>query len=616
MSVERGRNQLTLGASASQRARLPGLPPIPQGVDAATRAFLEAVKEHLEVRGGARSNPYERAVTVRDLQEVGLAGQVLIGGARGQSGLVMVDDAGRFGPMTPDDFAKTIRDLQLYKDLLKKLDDPTRFDGLPEEVRELLLKDIALEAATRGAAVERIEKILQSETSSLAILVEEVTAAVAGAQAGVRQLEFATAQAGRAVSGQVTQVRARLDDFGGLGASVEQTLLATADAVEGFKAEYFLKVQAGNKLAGFGLSAVEDPDGNSSSAFIVLADKFAIVTNSDAITDPDNPPPNRIPFGVDASGVYINGQLRVSSGGPTLSDVKDDAKRRGSVTRVITGSAWNDAQATAAVAASLEAPNSTTTLRIGDTVTIRNNAGFAQARYWDGSAWVLPGTTIDGNLLVTGSVAASKINTYGLQVQDQFGNVILGAGTSLPVGFIQGLGALATQNAATIGQTVKLPNGAVLGVNDFVNMLSRIDASNIGLFMANAAIGSAYIGNAAVQTLNIAGNAVTVPAVGGSSGSDPSVAIYMDAPGVVFVTASVNYLASAGADATISTFINSSGGSGGYMGISLPGGFSGSITTACAFSVGAGVFSASTSSSFPGNYTLGTGTIMAIGAKR
>ncbi|XVJ69960.1 MAG: DUF1983 domain-containing protein [Rhizobacter sp.] len=577
---------------------------------------MEAVKERLEVRGGERGNPYERAVTVRDLQDIGLAGQILAGGGRGGAGLVVVDEAGRYSPLTPDAFAQAIRDLQLYKDLLKKLDDPSRFDDLPDQVREILLNDIAQEAAARGAAVERIEKILQSETTSLAILVQEVTASVAGAQAGIRSLEFAAADAGRAVSGQITQVRARLDNFGGLGSSVEQTLLATADAVEGFKAEYFLKVQAGNKLAGFGLSAKEDPDGNSSSAFIVLADKFAVVTNSDPIPDPDNPPLNRVPFGVDSSGVFINGQLRVSSGGPTLSEVGADAKRRGSVTLVLNGSAWIDSQATAAVAANLEAPNTTASLRIGDTVTIRNNAGFAQARYWDGSAWVLPGTTLDGNLLVTGSVAADRINAYGLRIQDQFGNPILGAGTSLPSQYIQGLGALATQNTARIGQNVTLPNGAVLGVGDFVNALSRIDPSNIGTFMSVGAIGTAYIGNAAVQTLNIAGNAVTVPAVGSSYGSEASVSIFMDSPGVVFVTASLNFLAAAGPDATISTQINTNYGSGGLMGISVLSGFSGAITTACAFSCGPGLFSASTASSFPGNYSIGTGTIMAIGAKR
>ena len=614
MTTSRDRNQLTLGAAASQRARLPALPPIPQSVDAASRSFMEAVKERLEVRGGERGNPYERGVTVRDLQEAGLAGQVLVGGTRGRPGLVMVDEYGRYSPMTPDDFAQAIRDLQLYKDLLKKLDDPTRFDRLPEEVRALLLKDIAQEAAERGAAVERIERVLQSETSSLSMLIEEVTASVTGAQAGVRNVEFAFAEADSAIAGQITQVQARLDNFGGRGATVEQSMLATADAVEGLRAEYYVKVQAGNKLAGFGLSAVEDPQGNSSSAFIVLADRFAVVTNSDVITDPDNPPQERIPFGVDSSGVYINGQLRVSSGGATLSEI--EGRRRGSATLVITGSSWNDAQATTAVASSLEAPNSTSTLRIGDTVTIRNNAGFAQARYWDGTAWVLPGTTIDGNLLVAGSVAASKINAYGLQVQDQFGNPILGAGASLPTQYIQGLGALATQNTARIGQNVTLPNGAVLGVNDFVNALSRINPSNIGTFMSVGAIGTAYIGNAAVQTLNIAGNAVTVPAVGSSSGGEPSVSIWMDSPGIVFVTASVNYFAASGPPASIGVSINTNYGAGGYVAISLPSGYSGAITTAYAFGCHTGLFTATTTSSYPGNYSIGNGSIMAIGAKR
>lgn len=62
---------------------------------------------------------------------------------------------------------------------------------------------------------------------------------------------------------------------------------------------------------------------------------------------------------------------------------------------------------------------STSHLRVGDTVTLSSeqdqNAilpgvqGFAQTKFWTGSAWVLLGSVVDGNLLVNGTLAAEKI---------------------------------------------------------------------------------------------------------------------------------------------------------------------------------------------------------------
>jgi len=54
------------------KAKLPGL--IAPRVDNADLArWVQAVSERLEVREGSRGNPYERAVTVRDLAEGGIA---------------------------------------------------------------------------------------------------------------------------------------------------------------------------------------------------------------------------------------------------------------------------------------------------------------------------------------------------------------------------------------------------------------------------------------------------------------------------------------------------------------------------------------------------------------
>lgn len=56
--------------------KLPGLPPVPQNVSPEVKAYLQAVSEILEVRAGRRGDPIDRAVTLRELVDTGLAVQL------------------------------------------------------------------------------------------------------------------------------------------------------------------------------------------------------------------------------------------------------------------------------------------------------------------------------------------------------------------------------------------------------------------------------------------------------------------------------------------------------------------------------------------------------------
>ena len=322
--TERNRNQLQQTATASGAALLPALPSVPLGsVSPDLRRFLEAVKERLEVREGSRGNPFEAVVTKRDLASAGLLPAVMggraLGGMSASGGLMMRRTDGSYATLSVDEFAAQIYQSPLFQSLKRSLSDPTRFDDLPSEIKNYLLNSIADEAARRGADIRNTEFKLQTELRSLAYKVEEVTASVAQAAAGVRETTYAVAEAGRATAGKITQVQARLDDVGGV--TIEESMIATADRVDGLAGEYMVKINAGKAAAGFGLAASEDPTGATTSAFIVQADKFAVVTGGDVIADYNNPPANRIPFGVDASGVYINGQLRVNADGDTLEDL-------------------------------------------------------------------------------------------------------------------------------------------------------------------------------------------------------------------------------------------------------------------------------------------------------
>lgn len=115
------------------------------------------------------------------------------------------------------------------------------------------------------------------------------------------------------------------------------------------------------------------------------------------------------------------------------------------------------------------------------TITSANIADVIQStNYVQGvSGWKIAkdGSAELGAPSIRGKVTASQIDSRGLSIQDQNGNVILAAGVPLSSSNVSGLGSFAT--------------------------LSRITGSNA----------STYIQNAAIDTLQIAGEAVTVPAV-------------------------------------------------------------------------------------------------------
>jgi hypothetical protein len=540
-------------------AKLPGLPAL-KNSDPALQRWAQAVAEHLEVRAGARGNPAERGVTQRELLAAtkGLdylrsdksttinAGDVVLSLGGGMTVTVAIDA-----------FAKSIFDSPLYKNLMKRLDDQSRFDDVPEQVRKILLMDIAEEAARRGADIVRLDKKIQTSTQSLAYTIEEVTAAIAGVSAGVRETTYASAIANLATAGKVTQVQARLDNFAGGGpglATIEQKMSVIASNVTGLSAEYTLKVQAGGIFGGTGLSAhlPADPTKPGYSMFLIAVDKFGLVFPGNV----GGADVKRIPFGIDANGIYMNsdvyikGTMRVDAGGSTLRD-----GLRGSLNIGISGSSWSDALARNAIYSALgrgpSAPDNGH-LVIGDCITITSGASSV-TKYWNGGGWSVPGVVVSGDMIVDGGLSASKIDTRGLTIKDAAGNIILGAGVGLGVSYIYGLGQLATKNSVTSGEvsglgslatknsvtssevtglgalatqsTVKLghnvtfPDGSVINSNDLVSKLSKINSGNIANFMDGAAITNAYIGNAEVGTLKIAGNAVTVPMFAGWSGN-------------------------------------------------------------------------------------------------
>lgn len=110
--------------------------------------------------------------------------------------------------------------------------------------------------------------------------------------------------------------------------------------------------------------------------------------------------------------------------------------QRGSVTAElsIAGTAWSDASAN-----QYFTDNYSGIKVLNDRITLYNAAqGFAQTKYWSGSAWIAAAAVVDGNLIVTGTITgdkvaantitADRIDSRGLSIKDANGTVIFSSG--------------------------------------------------------------------------------------------------------------------------------------------------------------------------------------------
>lgn len=168
------------------------------------------------------------------------------------------------------------------------------------------------------------------------------------------------------------------------------------------------------------------------------------------------------------------------------------------------GTSWSDAVANAAT------PGDNV---VDDVVTISDGGTFVMEKCWSGTAWVPRGTVLDGSLLVTGSVKAAAIDSTGLVIRDQNGNVILGAGTGLDwqKWIANKPTSLAGINTTESTKLKEIQAGATNGATFGTNISGQINASNIGVYIAKGAIGSAYIGN--LSASNITSGTLTTASI-------------------------------------------------------------------------------------------------------
>jgi hypothetical protein len=311
----RNRDLSQSSPNATRPVRLPALS-APRTGDRGMDAWIDAINKRLDIREGAGS-AFDQFVTKRDLVRFGVVTQEQVTNpstvpAPVAPGVVISTGSGTTS-ISMEQFATSIKQTRLYVDLTRKIDDPSRFDDLTKRTRDALLAELAPINGQITADIRRVEEKFSNANESFAQTVDTLTAGVASAASGVREVRFASASANLATAGVVTQVQARLDNFSGGApgtATVESKMTAIANRATGLEAQYTLKVTAGGAMAGFGLAATTNASGNATSAFIIQADKFAIVDSSYAGGLTNTPSAANVMFGVDSvTGTFLNGDI-------------------------------------------------------------------------------------------------------------------------------------------------------------------------------------------------------------------------------------------------------------------------------------------------------------------
>ena len=376
--------------------------------------------------------------------------------------------------------------------------------------------------ATVALNVAALLPALQDEIANSTLAVELGTR-ISIAETGITTLQQTTATSAQ----QITTLASVVGNN-------QSAIQIQAKVSDGLSAQYTVKLDVNGHVSGFGLAS-SAANGTPTSAFIVRADRFAIVGANDTSDPLGTLNPTNVPFVVLTTPTVIGGVTYPAGVWIKTAFIAD---------ATITSAKIQSLVADKITTGSLTAAIGITTGYISGGVSVGGiyppgsfnfGTGFFLGNYssayqfyvgsyanhllWNGS-----------QLTVKGTVAATTATFQGLTVTDASGNILLGSGqingsyiTGLTSGQVSGLGSLATQNAAVIGSTVRFADGTTMNAGDFVNRLSQINSSNISTFIASAAIGDAYIGNLSASkittgSITASNNVSSSNYVAGSSG--------------------------------------------------------------------------------------------------
>lgn len=521
------------------------VPAIPAIRDDNVKEVLAAIKSTLEVREGTIGDPLDQLVTMRELVALNL-GETGVAGATTQSGTtlpigpVLVAPSNGYNPAT--DFTTPAQPSSLrasggfsavylewdgaafknpgYTEIWRSQYDVLGGAVMVGTTVANVYADPVNENTTyyywiRFVSVAGIVGPYNSTSGTPATTALNVTALLPALQAEITKSALFTelgtrisvTETGISTLQQTTATSAQqITTLSSVVGKNQSAIQIQAKVSDGLSAQYTVKIDVNGHVSGFGLAS-SAVNGTPTSAFIVRADRFAITGANDSSDPLGTLNPTNVPFVVLTTPTVIGGVTYPAGVWIKTAFIAD---------ATITSAKISDLTATKITTGNLTAAIGITTGYISGGVNVGGiyppgsfnfGTGFFLGNY--GSAYQFYVGSYANNMLwdgtqlsIKGTIAATNATFRGLTVTDANGNILLGSGqiagqyiSGLTSGQVSGLGGLATQNSVFIGSTVKFPDGTTMNTGDFVNNLSKITAGNISTFIADAAIGNAYIGN-------------------------------------------------------------------------------------------------------------------------
>lgn len=147
------------------------------------------------------------------------------------------------------------------------VNNPT--SGLPAAMAAITsLNDVS--ATSNSAAAKALYQIRAQ--------VNDAATGLPAATAAISQINDVSATSTSTAAQSIYQLTSRLNNIGGV--TIEEAFTTNANTVDGLSGQYSVKIDNNGKVAGFGLSSTTSLAGQTTSEFIINADKFGVTMPS------------------------------------------------------------------------------------------------------------------------------------------------------------------------------------------------------------------------------------------------------------------------------------------------------------------------------------------------
>lgn len=536
--------------SGGRSTTLPGLGRVPRDASPELKRYLEALQEIIEVRNGFRGDVRDRAITLRELIASGLAKDL---------------ESVPFDPNNPTGQNVGFQPTNPIPDS----ETPTTPTNLAVSAGFGVLKvswtypnNYAGHSHTdvfRSTSNNRANAVFIG-LSEGAMFVDATVSASTQYYYWVRHVSISGEDGSYAGPVNATlqpDVNVLLSTLSGaitstqLASSLATPIANNTTSVSNLNGQYMVKIASadaggGQHVAGFGLSNTNALNGTPTSAFIVAADKFAVVNATNhAVGATNSPAQANTPFIVTTSAETIDGVTI-----PVGVYIQDAFINSARITELLAGSikadyvvadsfmssprieamqinmgTMNKGLTTSTTSRALAGSGANSTFAITGTPTPTYNAGETlrcvpdanTALYMDVRVVTFSGGTLTYKPVRT--TGSGTFNAWKITHQNPAKWTISNSNTRTGSFSIDASGVMHANTAKLSALEV------------YPTQTDLTNGTNVVL-SANGTIAGAFIANASVNTLAIAGNAVTVPA--GDSASSLSINVgnsYTDASG-------------------------------------------------------------------------------------